>query len=126
MAFFKIRSARIQVEIPIHIFLQDRGTGILSTDYSCATIINISLNGACVTLDKMILNGKHLFFTTQEQAANHLFLRFSEADVPFDISAKSIWMDGVSSEGKQYFKIGMRFTEQQKELFFQCKKISTS
>ncbi len=119
MNFFRLLSQRISLELPVNVFLQHKKTGRISSDFTTGTIVNLSKAGACVVLDKVILDGNHLFFTAQEQSENNIYLtNFStDKDVVSEILATAVWMDGCTYHHKHSFKIGVRFMGLQKELF---------
>ncbi len=123
MGFFSIRSQRIPVLIPVEIYLQNRISDNKTETCLFGNIVKISKGGACVVVEKIILDGDHLFFTTQEKSENYLVVAGAEENVA-DLNAlcKSIWMDGFTYKEKPSFKIGLQFLEEQKEFFNYCKK----
>ena len=67
MVLFKIRSPRVSVEIPIEIFLKDRKSGVLSKESLSGVLVQLSKGGARAIVSKVMLNGEHIFFSTQEK-----------------------------------------------------------
>ena len=123
MSFFSIRSPRIPVLIPVEIYLQERGSESITHSSLSGNIIKISRGGACIVVEKIILDGEHLFFTTQEKSENYLFLASADKEIAsLDALGKSIWMDGFTFREKPSFKIGLQFLEEQKDFFNYCKK----
>lgn len=126
MALFRWTSRRIHTDIRLKIYLKDKITGKLSNEYAEGIILNISKEGGCVSTGKMILDGMHLFFSTQEKKESLLYLSDLELDA-FDtqdgITATSIWMDGFSDGSEKGFKLGVIFTQRQVELFAVVKKL---
>jgi len=129
MAFFKLRSQRISVEVPVKIFLKRKDSGKVTSDCRQASLIKISKGGACFLIDSMILEGSHIFFSTQENQENHILLKRDDSVEDREnnkITAHSVWMDSVTKDEKQAFKVGVKFTESQDELFAELKKSSRS
>ena len=120
MGFFTTRSERISVEFTTHIHLQKKENSKISQNSHRGTIIKISKTGACVVVDKVVLDGQHLFFNAQQQAENWLYLNnlSLNADEEDDhLIAEAIWMDTCTFNNKSAFKIGIRFIEEKKKLF---------
>lgn len=123
MGFFSIRSQRIPVLIPVEIYLQNRNSANKTETHLSGNIVKISKGGACVVVEKIILDGEHLFFTTQEKAENYMFIAGADEQVAgLNALCKSVWMDGFTFKEKPSFKIGLQFLEEQKEFFIYCKK----
>lgn len=120
MGFFTTRSERISVEFTTHIHLQKKENAKISTNCHQGTIVKISKNGACVVVDKVVLDGQHLFFNAQKQAENWLYLNNFPLNIEEEndhLTAEAIWMDTCTFNNKSAFKIGIRFIEEKKELF---------
>jgi len=95
MVSITFRSPRIETNIPVWLQLQENGTGQLHPGTLSASIINISKSGACLSIPKLLINGKHLFFETLN-STHTMTLQFqedTEGIEMFSISAKSVWMD---------------------------------
>ena len=124
MVFFNLRSKRVAVEFPVRIYLQNKDSGKISNIYRSGTLVSISKGGGCLVVDKVILDGDHLFFNTQEQSDNYLVLKGNE-ELEDHLSAlcTSIWMDGFTHKKRTSFKIGVKFIGDQKDLFTLCKTI---
>lgn len=124
MVFFKMRSPRVSVEIPITIFLKDRDSGVLSKESLAGVLVQFSPRGARVVVKKVMLGGNHLFFSSQEQKSFYLCIpEFSvENQEGHELNAISVWMDGCVFDGNPSFKIGIKFLEHKKELFALVKK----
>lgn len=124
MVFFKMRSPRVSVEIPITIFLKDRNSGVLSKESLAGVLVQLSPKGARVVVQKVMLGGDHIFFSSQEK--NRFYLCIPELSIEnqgeYEINAISVWMDGCVFDGNPSFKIGINFLDQQKELFALVKK----
>ncbi|MDJ0624140.1 MAG: hypothetical protein QNJ17_14315 [Desulfocapsaceae bacterium] len=120
MKLFKTRSQRISVDFAARIYLQDKEDGSLSNNWQQGQIVTISKDGASIIVDKIVLDGQHLFFSAQQQAEKLLYLSHLEnetRDEQQQLTAEAIWMDSCTHNGKSAFKIGLRFTDDQKDLF---------
>lgn len=125
MGFFTTRSERISVEFSTHIHLQKKENAKISSNSHIGTVIKFSKNGACIVVDKVVLDGQHLFFNAQQQAENWLYLSnfpLNIEDGDDHLTAEAIWMDTCSFRNKSAFKIGIRFTEEKNKLFTYLKK----
>ncbi len=125
MGFFTTRSERISVEFTTHIHLQKKENSKISTKSHQGTVVKISKTGACVVVDKVVLDGQHLFFNAQQQAENWLYFDHFPLNIDEEndhLIAEAIWMDTCFYNNKSAFKIGVRFTEEKKELFAFLKK----
>lgn len=120
MKLFKTRSHRISVDIATRIYLQDKEDGSLSKNWQDGQLVTLSKEGASVIVDKMVLDGQHLFFAAQQQAEKFLYLsdlNGQTEDIQSQLTAEAIWMDSCTFNDKSAFKIGLRFTDDQKGLF---------
>lgn len=104
---------------------ENKPTRILK-DEIIATTINVSRSGACLILPKIFLNGVHLFFSTLRDDTHSLILHYGvnnpDPDKDFTVNAQSIWMDSLDSEEEGGFKVGVRFTDRQDDLYKSLKK----
>lgn len=127
MKLFKKRKQRISVEIPIRISLQSKEDGSLSKNWQQGHIVTLSRDGASIIVEKVVLDGQHLFFAAQNQAEKFLFLEnFNDGNgsEQKQISAEAVWMDSCTINNTSAFKIGLRFTEEQSSLFESFKEKS--
>ncbi len=113
----------------MNVGLQDMHTGIPLPEVIPTTVINFSPEGACLILSKMTISGIHLFFETLNNDSHYLLLYpedRNDVDDQSVIIARSVWMDSFEHMSKPAFKIGIRFLENQKELynFFQQSSLS--
>lgn len=119
MVSFAFRSPRIDTNIPVWLQLQENGTEQLHPGTVSASIINISKNGACLRIPKLLINGKHLFFETLN--STHTMWVQSQEETEqvreFKISAQSVWMDSYEHHNRLCFKVGVCFITMQKKLF---------
>ncbi len=118
MDLFNRLRQRISIEIPVNVFLQNKTTGKISSRHAPGTLVNLSKVGACIIFTKIILDGTHLFFTSLEQAENNLFLKdFSVNDAESCVVATAVWMDICTYNQQPSFKMGIKFQEDQKQLY---------
>lgn len=121
MNFFPPRLLRLETEYQVKVALQEKGRGaLLQGKRLPGVMVNFSKRGACLVLSKVMLEGKHLFFTTlnSDQYYLELMIESSErGNEHFAIPATSVWMDSCSYKRRPAFKIGLRFHESQKQLF---------
>ncbi len=92
-------------------YLQGECSGVL---------VNISKEGACIVLQKMLISGNHLFFTTLNDERHCLVLSIDtpmEKVKPLMVMASPVWMDGCHYNEQPAFKVGLCFQEKQHELF---------
>lgn len=124
MVSFSFRETRLESQLPVWLRLQANGSQELHPGKVEATIINVSKGGACLLIPKLLIDGKHLFFTTLN-SSHTLLLQphgsLNEID-EFSISAKSVWMDSCEHLNQQFFKVGISFTTPQKDFFESIKK----
>ncbi len=109
---------RILIELPIDVFLQNKTTGKISSQYAKGTLVNLSKTGASVIIAKVLLDGSHIFFTAQKHAENNLYLTgFSIDNEVNDVAATTVWMDGCTYNQRPSFKIGIKFLTKQEKLY---------
>lgn len=127
MRFFSPRLLRVESEYRVGVRLQDNKSGELLPASCFGIMVNISQEGACLVLSKMLLEGRHLFFSTLNNEHHHLVLLIENPvlrDETFIISARSVWMDSCHHKEEPAFKIGLCFHDRQKRLFQLFKKLS--
>jgi hypothetical protein len=121
MIFILSRLLRLETEYRGKIALQERGRGdLLPGEPLGCVMVNISRKGACLVLSKILLEGRHLFFTALNNDQYHLVLLLvnpKTGEESFEIPASSVWMDSCIYKKQPAFKIGLCFHERQKKLF---------
>ena len=120
MNFFSPRPLRLETGYMVTIGLQDRQSGLRLPGRCSGVIVDISEGGVCLVLSQILLERKHLFFSTLDSERYHLDLRIInplDSDESFVISARSVWMDSCHHEKLPAFKMGICFVERQKKLF---------
>lgn len=125
MIIFSPRLVRLESECRVGLKLQKSESGDFVPGLRSGNMVNISQGGACLVLSQILLEGKHLFFSTLDSDQYNLVLlidnrEFSEQS--FAIPASSVWMDSCHYENAPAFKVGLCFHEKQKELFQVFKK----
>ena len=124
MVSFSFRETRIEIQLPVWLRLQADSSQKLHPGKVEATIINVSKGGACLLTPKLLIEGKHLFFTTLN--SSHTLLLQAHASLneldDFNISARSVWMDSCEHLDQQFFKVGVSFTTPQKDFYESIKK----
>lgn len=120
MGFFSPRLSRMESDYRVGVRLQDDNSGELLPGSCFGVITSISQGGACLVLSKMMLEGKHLFFSTLNNERYHLVLLVENPklrDEIIQVPARSVWMDSCRYKDESAFKIGLCFHEKQKKLF---------
>ncbi len=124
MAPFPFRETRIESNLPIWLGLQTITSQQVHPGKVEATIINVSKGGACLITPKLLVEGKHFFFSSLN--SNHSLLLESHdsegALGDFSLTARSVWMDSCQHMDKQFFKVGVSFLSPQKQFFDAVKK----
>ncbi len=125
MSFFSSRPLRLGSEPRVRVSLQDTISGERLPGSCVGVMVNISQGGACLVLTKMLLEGRHLFFSTLNNESYHLVLLIENPELRdeiFTVSARSVWMDSCHYQNTAAFKVGLCFHDRQKELFQLFKK----
>ncbi len=120
MTFFSLRPLRVKSECRVEIRLQNRGSGELLPGLCTGVMVNVSRGGAGLVLSQMLLEGRHLFFSTLNNDQYHLVLFIENpgsSDESFAIPARSVWMDSCRYRDEPAFNMGVCFHERQKKLF---------
>lgn len=119
MVSFTFRNPRIETDIPVWLRLRENSTGKLHPGTLGASIVNISISGACLHIPKLLINGQHLFFSTLN-STHTLNLQpqdHNEHVTKFNIMAQSVWMDSFEHHTNLSFKVGVCFLTVEKKLF---------
>ena len=126
MKFFPSRLLRVESEYRVEVRLHDNKNGALLPSACSGVMVNISKGGACLVLFKMLIEGRHLFFSTLNDGHHHLVLLIENpalSNETFMIPARSVWMDSYHYKGEPAFKIGLCFHEKQQNVFQIFKKL---
>lgn len=125
MRLFRTRKARISVDFTARVCLQNKQSGKLTESSLLCTVSSLSNNGACLILEKMVLEGEHLFFSAQQQSEHLLYIKDFSIDLGIDeprLQGVAIWMDSCIVQDKKAFKVGVEFVEKQDQLIERLKK----
>ncbi len=120
MIFFSPRPLRLGSEYTVTIGLQERQSGLRLPGKCSAVMVDISEGGLCLVLSQILLERKHLFFSTLDSDRYRLVLGIANphsVEESFVISARSVWMDSCHYKKLPAFKLGICFVDRQKNLF---------
>lgn len=124
MVSFPFREKRITSNIPVWLKLQANTNQVLHPGRIEATIINVSKTGACLLTPKLLIEGKHLFFTTLNSSHSLLLQSHESMDTleDFALTARSVWMDSCQHMNQHFFKVGICFSTPQNHFFTTIQK----
>jgi hypothetical protein len=107
----KRRTKRISVELPVKVYLFDNKGKIRIGDPLAGCIKDFSPLGAALTVDTILLNGKHLFYTCQDNPDIVLELAFelSGPEEIITVPAVPVWFDRDFDSDKKKFDVGLKF-----------------
>jgi hypothetical protein len=111
---------RQEAEHKVRVRLQESKSGESLPGSCSGVMVDISQEGVCLVLPQMLLEGKHLFFSTLNSDTYHLSLIIDNPesdDEVISVSARSIWMDACNYKKEPAFKMGLCFHDRQKGLF---------
>lgn len=101
MVFFTPRPLRIEGECLVKIRLRETGSKEFLPGTASGLVMNLSKKGACIVLAQLMLEGRHLFFSTLNNDRYYLVLFFEVGDRSGSqvvVPARSIWMDSWTCE----------------------------
>lgn len=111
------REIRTETDLEVHVGVQDTASLALSAPLLEARLINLSCNGGCLSLPKIIINTTHIFFDTLNSSTHHLLIRVVLlGGDEYEVSARPTWMNSFHEGGQATFRIGLEFPEKQKQL----------
>ena len=117
MGFFTFRRHRKSVDIGIVVFVREKSSGKVSSGFVAGQMENISSRGACIVINKVLLQGTHLFYSTQQHSQNHIVLTGFSRDVGLkSMAAISVWMNTCTRNDVQLFQLGVQFVEEQRKM----------
>ena len=108
----KRRAKRISVELPVKVYLFDNKGKARIGDHLAGCIKDFSPLGAALIVDTILLNGKHLFYTCQDNPDIVLELVFELSGSPEEIitmPAVPVWFDRDLDSDKKQFDVGLKF-----------------
>ena len=108
----KRRAKRIAVELPVKVYLFDNKGKSRIGEPLAGSLKNFSPLGAALTVGSILLKGKHLFYTCQDNPDIVLELEFEitgSADKLITVPASPVWFDKDLDPGKKQFSVGVEF-----------------
>jgi len=124
----KRRAKRISVELPVKVYFFDNKRKARIGDPLAGCIRDFSPLGAALIVDTILLNGKHLFYTCQDNADILLELAFEVSSGPEEIitvPAVPVWFDRDLDSDKKKFDVGLKFLANSRspEIKILCKQV---
>jgi hypothetical protein len=112
MIFSKRSAKRIAVELPVKVYFFDNKGKTRIGESLAGSIKNFSPLGAALTVGAILLNGKHLFYSCQDNPDIVLELEFEfrdSGDQFIAVPAEPVWFDKDLGSGKKEFDVGVKF-----------------
>lgn len=106
------RAKRVPVELPVKVYLFDNKGKTRIGDPLAGCIRDFSPLGAALTVATILLNGKHLFYTCQDNPDIVLELAFELSGSPEEdiiVPAVPVWFDRDLGSEKKQFAVGLKF-----------------
>jgi len=105
------RLTRKNIVLPANVTVQNRDRGTILTSPFSGHITNISKQGACLFLPKVMEGSFHIFHSTREDEQLSLLLDITipPDDKHFSFNAVPVWFDLLQNEQHREFKIGVEF-----------------
>ena len=111
------KSKRITDFLSVGVFVKNRENGATVEGPFTGTIIDFSLDGACILMSQIRREGCHLYHSPKENES--LFLKIVVNKPPhlenFTLSASPVWLNTFESDEFQERLIGVRFLEKTDE-----------
>ena len=115
MAIERRLAKRYKTEEKVRLFLRDKAGSQRLTEPVAANLVDISQTGAGIRLAQVVVDRNHIFYAALELPDKVLCLEFplitSEADEPFIIPVRPIWLDRDLEDQQSPFRIGVEFME---------------
>jgi hypothetical protein len=114
MIFSKRHAKRIAVELPVTVYLFDKKENTRIGEPLAGCTKNFSPEGVALTVGSILLNGKHLIYSCQDNPDIVLELVFEPRDSSdkfITIHATPVWFDKDLEPGKKEFNVGMKFLD---------------
>ncbi|KPK00683.1 MAG: hypothetical protein AMJ60_00025 [Desulfobacterales bacterium SG8_35] len=108
----KRRAKRISVELPVKVYLFDNKGKMRLGGPLAGCIRDFSPLGAALAVATILLNGKHLFYTCQDNPDIILELAFELSGSPEEtiiVPAVPVWFDRDLDSDKKQFDVGLKF-----------------
>lgn len=122
--WFFLKPPKIDGDLKVSIGLQDIHSGRIEPAICSGILTDCSEEGGCLLLSRLIVDGKHIFFSTLNSERYHLVIGFDQlasSEHQDGVVARSIWMDSRRRKDSTVFKMGIRFLNRQKDLFNQLR-----
>lgn len=103
------REERYACHGKVGLFLTDRNGQNAITKRLHGQLLDISGNGACLSLAEIIIDRKHLAYAPMESDNFKLHIVFYLEEGEFIVAAKTTWFNKKLSEEDLPFRIGMEF-----------------
>ena len=123
----KRRAKRISVELPVTVYLFDNKEKTRIGEPLAGCISNFSPIGAALTVATIMLNGKHLFYTCNDNPDFLLELAFElngSPEIIITVPSIPVWFDRDLASDKKQFAVGLKFLADAKspEIKILCKE----
>lgn len=123
----KRRAKRLPVEFPVTVYLFDNKEKTRIGEPLAGCIRNLSPIGAALTIPTIMLNGKHVFYTCNDNQDFQLDLAFELSGSPeiiITVPAIPVWFDRDLASEKKQFAVGLKFLANAKssEIKILCKE----
>lgn len=108
----KRRFKRISVELPVTVYLFDKKEKIRLGEPLSGRVKDFSPVGAALNVATIQLNGRHLFYTCQDNPDISLELVFEldkNQEKIINVTAAPVWFDRDLDSDKKQFVIGLEF-----------------
>ena len=112
MGIEKRRFKRISVELPVSVYFFDCKAQTRMGEPLAGLINNFSPVGAALTVDTILLNGRHLFYTCHDNPETVIELEFELRSKPgriIQLQAAPVWFDRNLESDKKQFIMGLNF-----------------
>jgi len=115
MIFSKRRVKRISVELPVKVYLFDNKGKSLIGEPLAGQTRNFSPLGAALTVGSILISGKHLVYTCQDNQDTVLVLAFERSNITessekiITIHANPVWFDKDLNADRKKFEVGVEF-----------------
>lgn len=106
----KRRAPRTEVEMPIALILRDEKQGTVLVGPVQGMLTALSSYGAGLMLNKICIEGKHLFYAPQDDPSKILFLEIEqEENTALSIPVYPVWFNCDEEDEDNPFQMGIEF-----------------
>jgi hypothetical protein len=106
------RIQRYEHGLPIRLSLRDGPAGHILAGPVSGSLTNISASGAGITITKVFIDNHHLFYSSQDNPENILYLDLDLSDNEdkfVSIPVRPVWLDRIQSSTQNDFAMGLEF-----------------